>query len=56
MLELAASCQGFAKGKDATTNLDAENYGNYGVMYDVSFEIGGKTPKASAVRNMTVLG
>lgn len=50
MLELAASCQGFAKGKDATTNLEAENYGNYGVMYDVSFEIGG-TEKVKMLLN-----
>ena len=50
MLELAVSCQGFAKGKDATTSLDAENYGNYGVMYDVNFEIGG-TEKVKLLLN-----
>ncbi len=50
MLELAASCQGFAKGTDATTSLPAENYGNYGIMYDVSFEIGG-TEKVKLVLN-----
>ena len=42
MLKLASSEQGFAKGTDATTKLPAENYGNYGVVYKVSFAIGGQ--------------
>lgn len=32
----------FAKGVDKTTGLSAENYGNYGVVYSVDFEIKGK--------------
>lgn len=40
-LELASSDQGFIKGVDKTTGLAAENYGNYGVIYNVDFEIAG---------------
>lgn len=32
----------FAKGIDKTTGLPAENYGNYGVVYNVNFEVKGK--------------
>lgn len=42
VLDLAGSEQGFAKGIDGTTGLPAENYGNYGVMYSVDFEVAGE--------------
>lgn len=42
MMELASSEQCFAKGVDATTGLEAENYGNYGIVYTIDFEIAGK--------------
>ncbi len=32
----------FAKGVDKTTGLPAENYGNYGVVYSVDFEVKNK--------------
>lgn len=35
---------GFIKGVDATTGLPAENYGNYGVVYKVHFEVTGSRP------------
>lgn len=41
VLDLAGSEQGFAKGTDGTTGLAAENYGNYGVVYSVEFEVTG---------------
>lgn len=39
MLELASAGQGFIRGVDATTGKDAEDYGNYGVIYTVDFEL-----------------
>ncbi len=35
---------GYAKGVDATTGKDAENYGNYGVIYNVDFTVKGDKP------------
>ena len=46
MLELASEEQGFARGVDGTTGLDAVNYGNYGVVYAVNFTISGTKPAA----------
>lgn len=46
MLELASEKQGFARGKDGTTGLEAVNYGNYGVVYSVNFTITGTKPAA----------
>ena len=46
MLELASEEQGFARGKDGTTGLEAVNYGNYGVVYKVDFTISGTKPSA----------
>lgn len=43
-LKLASGEEGFAKGVDATTNLPAENYGNYGVMYKIDFTIDSDKP------------
>lgn len=45
-MELASPSlpEGYAKGVDATTGLPAENYGNYGVLYNVDFAIKGKEP------------
>lgn len=45
-LELASPSlpEGYAKGVDATTGLPAENYGNYGVLYNLDFTIKGKEP------------
>ena len=44
-LKLAgAEAEGYIKGVDATTNLPAENYGNYGVIYRVNFTIDSKQP------------
>lgn len=44
MLKLAGSedGEGYIKGIDATTGLPAEDYGNYGVMYEMNFTIGGE--------------
>lgn len=43
-LELASPSlpEGYTKGVDATTGLPAENYGNYGVLYNVDFAVKGK--------------
>lgn len=41
---LASSGEGFAQGVDAATGLPAENYGNYGVLYKVSFTIDSPVP------------
>ncbi len=43
MLKLAGS-ENYIKGIDATTGQAAENYGNYGVVYEVDFNIGGDSP------------
>lgn len=45
-LELASPSlpEGYAKGVDATTGKAAENYGNYGVLYNIDFSIKGKEP------------
>lgn len=45
-MELASPSlpEGYAKGVDATTGLPAENYGNYGVIYNVDFAIKGEEP------------
>lgn len=43
-LKLAGSDEGYARGVDATTGLAAENYGNYGVVYQVDFTVGGEQP------------
>ncbi|MDO4179442.1 MAG: hypothetical protein Q4D21_09715 [Phascolarctobacterium sp.] len=44
MIKLAGAedGEGYIKGVDKTTGLPAENYGNYGVMYEMNFTIGGK--------------
>lgn len=44
MLKLADAESGFALGKDATTGLAAENYGNYGIVYQVNFQVAGDEP------------
>lgn len=41
MVKLASDEEGFIKGKDATTGLPAEDYGNYGVIYNVDFSVEG---------------
>ena len=41
MLRLASEDTGFIQGKDATTGLAAEDYGNYGVIYNVDFSVEG---------------
>ncbi|MDO4922103.1 MAG: copper amine oxidase [Phascolarctobacterium sp.] len=43
-LKLAGADAGYAKGVDATTGLAAENYGNYGVVYQVNFTVAGDKP------------
>lgn len=43
-LKLAGADEGYAKGVDATTGLAAENYGNYGVVYQVDFTVAGDKP------------
>lgn len=43
-LELASPAAGFAKGIDAPSGEPAENYGNYGVIYRVNFEVAGDAP------------
>lgn len=43
-LKLAGAEEGYAKGVDATTGLAAENYGNYGVVYQVDFTVAGDKP------------
>lgn len=41
MVKLASEDEGFIKGVDATTGLPAEDYGNYGVIYNVDFSVEG---------------
>lgn len=36
--------RGYIKGRDATTGLPAENYGNYGVLYKVHFKVESELP------------
>lgn len=43
-LKLAGADEGYARGVDATTGLAAENYGNYGVVYQVDFTVAGDKP------------
>ncbi len=43
-LKLAGAEEGYARGVDAVSGLPAENYGNYGVVYQVDFTIGGDRP------------
>lgn len=42
-LRLAGS-ENYIKGTDKTTGLPAENYGNYGVVYTVDFQVDSKKP------------
>ncbi len=46
MIKLASpeTGDGYAKGVDATTGEPAENYGNYGVIYNVDFSVAGDKP------------
>ncbi len=43
-LKMASGGEGFEEGTDATTGLDAVNYGNYGVIYTVRFAIENDDP------------
>lgn len=43
MLKLAGP-ENYIRGIDATTGMPAENYGNYGVVYEMDFKIGGDDP------------
>lgn len=42
MLEQASSEQGFSRGTDSTDGTQAENYGNYGIIYNIDFTVSGK--------------
>ena len=44
MLKLgsAENLEGYIKGEDKTTGLPAEDYGNYGVVYEMDFTVGGE--------------
>lgn len=44
MMHLAGADEGYAKGTDATTGREAEDRGNYGILYTVSFKVEGKRP------------
>ncbi len=44
MLEQASSGQGFIIGVDSTTGKMAENYGNYGIIYNIDFTVAGSRP------------
>lgn len=46
MIKLAGSDdgEGYIKGIDKTTGLPAEDYGNYGVIYEMNFTISGDKP------------
>lgn len=45
-IDLAGWQEGYIKGIDATTGKNAENYGNYGVVYEVNFTIAGDKPQS----------
>lgn len=44
MVHLAGPNRGYALGRDATTGLPAENYGNYGILYQLDFTVDGTKP------------